>query len=305
MPDILTLTMNPAVDVTFRIDHVSPGRKLRCARPRYEPGGGGVNVSRTIRELGGSSMAVWTCGGMTGDLYRDLLDEAGLDHEPIAVDAWTRQNVIVTEESTNEQYRFCLPGPELTGDEVDRCLERLSQVKRPRFAVFSGSLPPGAPSDFYARAARALGPDSRVLVDAADEALAEAVRGGVYAIKPNVRELGQVVGRDLDDDDVVESGRRLVAESELEVVLISFGSDGAVLVTRAGTHELPAPDVSPRSRVGAGDSMVGAFVCRLNAGDEPLSAARYGVAAGAATAITPGTELCRRRDVERLARRVE
>ena len=305
MSDILTLTMNPAVDVTFSIERVSPGRKLRCARPRYEPGGGGVNVSRTIQELGGTSLAVWTCGGMPGELYGGLLDESGLNHEPVAINRWTRQNVIVTEESSNEQYRFCLPGPELTEQEVDQCLETLRTVKRPRIAVFSGSLPPGVPADFYSRAARALGPEVRVLVDVGDQALRESVAGGVYGIKPNVRELGQLVNRELKDDQIAQAGRRLLDESELHIALISFGSGGAVLVTRENTHELRTPNVSSRSRVGAGARMVGDFVWRLNEGDDPLTAARYGVAAGAAAAITPGTELCRCEDVERLVQRVD
>ncbi|REJ93836.1 MAG: 1-phosphofructokinase family hexose kinase [Planctomycetota bacterium] len=227
-----------------------------------------------------------------------------MNHKPVAVQEWTRQNVIVTEEATNEQYRFCLPGPELSGDEIERCLEALKSAKRVRFAVFSGSLPPGLEPDFYARAARAMGPEARVIVDAANTVLREAVASGVYGIKPNVEELGQLVDHELDGEHVADAGRQLLDETELEIVLVSCGSDGAVLVTRDESHELRAPTVSPRSRVGAGDSMVGAFVWRLNAGESPLMAARYGVAAGAAAVMTPGTELCNRDDVERLFERV-
>jgi len=111
---ILTLTMNPGIDKSSRVDNVVPERKLRCERPRYEPGGGGINVSRAIGRLGGKSVALYLAGGRTGQTLGDLLEREGLDHVPVRIEGWNRENLIVREESTGQQFRFGMPGPDVS-----------------------------------------------------------------------------------------------------------------------------------------------------------------------------------------------
>lgn len=300
---IATLTMNPTIDKGAKVDRVLAERKLRCHSLRYEPGGGGVNVSRAIRHLGGESIALYTSGGPPGEMLHALLESEGVEHRQIPVKDWTRENLIVFEETTGQQYRFGMPGPYLSEEEWRRALDALSALDpKPDYLVASGSLPPGAPNDFYARAAQ-LGKQigARVIVDTSGEPLRLTAQGEVYLLKPNLRELGQLAGEPLTDEARVEqAAQNLLAEGHCEAVVVSLGAAGVMLVSREGSERLRAPIVPVVSKVGAGDSTVAGLVSSLARGWSLRDAVRFGVAAGAAAVMTPGTELCRREDVERL-----
>lgn len=152
MKMIVTLTMNPAIDKSSSVGHVVAERKLYCSAPRFEPGGGGINVCRAIKKLGGESLALYPSGGPTGEMLQFLFDQEALNHRPVPVKGWSRENLIVLEEATGQQYRFGMPGPDLGEEEWQRCLYELSNTKPPPdFIVASGSLPPGVPpSPYYA-----------------------------------------------------------------------------------------------------------------------------------------------------------
>jgi 6-phosphofructokinase 2 len=236
-------------------------------------------------------------------MLQELLDQEGLNHHPIAVENLTRQNLTVLEESTDQQFRFGMPGPVLRDVEWQRCLDEMSNIDpKPHYTVASGSLPPGVPEDFYARVARlARDLGSRTIVDTSEEALCLAAREGVYLLKPNMRELRQLAGCEIKDESeqgaVVEE---IVESGQAEVVVVSLGSAGALLVSAEGAERLRAPTVPIKSKIGAGDSMVAGIVLGLARGQALPDAVRFGMAAGAAAVMTPGTELCRREDTERL-----
>jgi 6-phosphofructokinase 2 len=302
MPQIVTLTVNPAVDKISSVSQVVAERKLRCATPRYDPGGGGLNVARAIQILGGQGTAYWTCGGPMGQLLAERLDADGVPHRPIPVEAMTRENLIVFEESNGLQYRFGMPGARLTPDEVELCLRTLRELDPPPdFLVLSGSLPPGAPDDFYARAPREVPAHCRVILDTSGPSLRQGIEGGVYLIKPNVRELSELAGNELlEDAEICELSRGLISLGKVQVVVTSLGSAGAVVVTEQHCQNIRAPTVKVRSKVGAGDSTVAGIVLGLAQGTDILDAVRLGVAAGSAAVMTEGTELCRQEDVWRL-----
>lgn len=301
MEKIVTLTMNPALDVSTGILSVAPEIKLRCARPRFHPGGGGINVSRAIRFLGGESTAVFTAGGHTGTMLTRLLRDEGIGSSPIAIEGITRESFAVYEESTGLQYRFNMPGPELSADEWIACLERVFDLE-PAYIVASGSLPQGVPIEFYGevtRYARQYG--IRVIVDTAGEALNKAFGKGVYLMKPNLHELELFSGEKVRDEaHIREVARRLIAEGLAEIMVVSMGAAGASLITGDEYVHLRAPIVKIQSKVGAGDSMVGGMAMGLAGGRPLLDAVRFGIAAGSAAVMTPGTELCRRADAYRL-----
>lgn len=307
MQTILTLTMNPGIDKSSRVANVVAERKLRCKTPRYEPGGGGINVSRAIRRLGGQSVAFYAAGGPSGQMLGDLLDQEGLDHHAIHVEGWTRENLIVREESTGQQFRFGMPGPILQDIECNRCLTELLKIDpRPDYIVASGSLPPGAPEDFYARVARlARDLGSRMILDASGEALSQALHEGVFLVKPNLREAKDLSEHEMKNESNHEDlAGWIVSSGQSEVVVISVGAAGAMVMTKDGCEHLRAPTVPIKSKVGAGDSMVAGIVLSLAKGLALKDAVRFGVAAGAAAVMTPGTELCRRKDAERLYKRM-
>lgn len=304
MPSVLTLTMNPAVDVSTSVEHVIPDRKLRCAAPHYEPGGGGINVARAVHRLGGDAEAWFPVGGTGGELLQHLLEAEGVHYTALPVQGWTRENLNVTEDLSGRQFRFCMPGATLAGHEWPVFLERLrARSPAPEYLVASGSLPPGVPEDFYAQlaaAAHELG--SRLVLDSSGTALARGAAAGVYLLKPSLREFRALTESDDEDESalIARAVEVVTRRRWCTVLLLSLGSAGALLVTGDERWRFSAPAVPTTSSVGAGDSMVAGLLVALGRGRSIRDAARFAVAAGAAAVMNPGTELCRRRDVERL-----
>ena len=270
MQKVVTLTMNPALDLGTAIHSVAPEIKLRCAAPRFHPGGGGINVSRAIRFLGGESSAVYAAGGHNGLMLSQLLDAEGIEHHPVAIAGITRENLVVYEESTSLQYRFTMPGPVLSAEEWIACLETLFNLN-PDYIVASGSLPRGVPVEFYGEITRyARESGIRVIVDTAGDALNRTVGKGVFLLKPNLRELELFAGEKIRGEaHIREACRRLIAEGLAEVLVVSMGAAGAVMVTSAETLHVHAPVAPIASKVGAGDSMVGGIVTALARGPQP------------------------------------
>ncbi|MFU8816842.1 MAG: 1-phosphofructokinase family hexose kinase [Pseudomonadales bacterium] len=304
---VLTVTLNPSIDKTFSVERVVPERKLPTSEVRNFPGGGGINVARAICRLGGQAHALWTCGGSTGVLLTELLDAERLHHDPVRVADSVRENLIIKDVSNDQQFRFGLPGPKLSQQERDLwCNSLREHGAGADFVVFSGSLPRGVPVEWYGELVRAAPAGARVVVDTKKDALAAALAVGVYLIKPNIHELEEAVGHELEGDDAIGAAAREVIErGAAEVVLVSMGRGGAMLATADGIHRLSAPSVTPRSKVGAGDSMVGGVITALTRGASIVEAASYGVAAGAAAVMSEGTDLCTREDTERLLTRVD
>jgi 6-phosphofructokinase 2 len=307
MQKIVTLTVNPAIDKSAEIDHVAADRKLRCEAPRHEPGGGGINVSRAIRRLGGNSLALYPAGGTLGQMLDDLLDQEKVNYRSVSIEGMTRENLTVFEKSDGRQFRFGMPGPTLREEEWQCCLDELAKIEpKPAYIIASGSLPPGVPQDFYARVA-SLGKDSgsRVVVDSSGEALSAAARAGVYLLKPNMRELAHLAGHKIESELEQERvAQDLITNGNAEVVVVSLGAAGALLASAIGLARLRAPTVKIVSKIGAGDSMVAGIVLALVRGENLENAVRFGIAAGAAAVMTPGTELCRREDAEKLYERI-
>jgi 6-phosphofructokinase 2 len=301
MPRIVTLTMNPALDVSTDTDEVIPGEKLRCGPTVLDPGGGGVNVSRVIHRLGGSTVAVFVAGGLTGDLYANLLDKEGVPAQRITIDGETRESFTVTETSTGKQYRFVLAGPEVTPATSDAVISALDDLLQPGdWLVASGSLPPGVPDDFYGNVARRFSAAGvNVVVDTAPPWLGPAIGSGVLVVKPSRHELEQFLGRNLPDRGrQVEGARQMIAQAGVQWVALSLGREGALLVSADHAWHSVAPGVTPVSTVGAGDSFLAGLVHALSTGQQPETALGYAVAAGSATAASPATTLCEKHAVE-------
>lgn len=302
MQRVITVTMNPAVDVTAAVDELVPQKKLRCGTPRYDPGGGGLNVSRTIRELGGESTAFVMAGGANGERLRGMLGERGIDVRWAEADGDTRLSLTVTEDASGEHYRFVFPGETQAPGRAEHALAALEElIARDGYAyvVASGSLPPGVPDDFFARLA-GLGRKhgARLVVDTSGPPLEAALEAGVHLVRPDRHEAAELARR--PDEDPLELARYLVGRGAAEVAIVTRGAEGAVLASRDDEARIPAPAVEVVSAVGAGDSFVGALVFAL-ASDWPLrDATRLGVAAAAAAVTTEATELAKKDDIERL-----
>ncbi|RSK47370.1 1-phosphofructokinase family hexose kinase [Hymenobacter rigui] len=303
MPRIVTLTLNPTVDKSTTADHIMPDQKIRCAAPKFEPGGGGINVSRALRRLGSESVAVFPAGGPTGQRLQELLSQEQLQFRAVPTQADTRENFIVVDSSSSQQYRFGMPGTELRPEEQLLVLEQLKELATgAEFLVISGSLPPGVEPQLLARVVRAAkNRGVKVVADTSGPALQAVLQEGVYLAKPNVGELSKLAGTDeLDNDAMTQAARQLVQEGKAEILAVSLGPQGACLITRDQVDHVPAPAVKRRSTVGAGDSMVAGLVHGLSTGLSLPEVIRLGVACGSAATMNPGTELFRKPDVDRL-----
>ena len=302
MNDILTVTMNPAVDLVTRTERVAPTHKLRCGALQHHPGGGGVNVARVAHRLGCDCTALYPAGGFVGGLLQRLLNEEGIASICVEIAGATRESFSVGEDLTGQEYRFVLPGPELSPHEWQECLDRIAALDGlPRYLVASGSLPPGVPIDFYARLIRMLGPKGvKVVLDASGPALAAALEQGVYLVKPSLRELRELVHQPLPtESEWCRAAEQLIEQGKAQVVVLSLGEGGAWLFTPDGASFAPPLPIKVRSAIGAGDSFVGGMVWALTQGHDLKQAFRYGVAAASAALLSEGTGLCHPDDVQR------
>ncbi|MGP0092155.1 MAG: 1-phosphofructokinase family hexose kinase [Xanthobacteraceae bacterium] len=299
---IVTITPNPAIDVSTPVEEVAPIRKLRCLAARRDPGGGGINVARVVQRLGGEVSAIYPAGGATGQLLHRLVEREGVRGLTIETLEETREDFTVLEGASGRQYRFILPGAPMCEDEWRACLQAVCEVGAAGFVVASGSLPPGVPDDFYARVARiAKEHGSKMVLDTSGQAFRAALQEGVYLAKPNLRELRELTQLPLADEDAwIMASRTLVDSEQAQVVALTLGHHGALITTAEETFRVSALDIRPTSTVGAGDSFLGAMVHGLAAGMSLADASRYGVAAGSAALLNPGTELCHAQDVQRL-----
>ncbi len=308
MTEIVTLTINPAIDIFVNVARVEPTRKLRCSPPKRDPGGGGINVARVAHRLGGDVTAIYPIGGQIGKLLQRLLEREDVASLVTPSHVETRENFTAYEESTGKQYRFVLPGSPLHRAEWEAVLDRLASLaERPIFVVASGSVPPGAPDSFFARVARhakALG--AKTVIDTSGIALAAALEEGVTIIKPNLVELTELVAAPLDrDEDRIAACRKLAAEGRAEIVALTLGEHGALLVTAERAWQALPLDIEAVSTVGAGDSFLGGLVAALADGKPLDEAFRVAVAAASAAVLMPGTGLCQPEDVKRLLPQVK
>jgi 6-phosphofructokinase 2 len=301
---MLTVTLNPSVDVSAGVAVVEPERKLHCGSTCREPGGGGVNVARVVRVLGGDVTALVLVGGCSGAQLLDLLARQGLATEAIPIAEETRESLTVLDGATGRQYRFVMPGPTVTEEELAAAEARIDALARhSSLVVLSGSLPPNVPPGRFGSLVeriRSTGP--AVIVDTSGDALGAAASAGTLVMKPSVRELSTFAGHALPGEpEVVAAAHDLLDRGPNEAVVVSLGAAGALLVRPdAPAVRVHGSRVHALSTVGAGDSLVGAMAVALERGADMEAAVCRGVAAGTAATLAHGTGLCRREDVERL-----
>ena len=298
---ITTVTVNPALDKSTHLRGLVPEQKIRCDAPRYDAGGGGINVSKAIARLNGESLALFTAGGPTGEMMKELLIKEAINIDPITVQNWTRESFVAVDDNTNSQYRFGFPGAALSESEKETILEKIAALSTD-FLVLSGSLNDGLSTDFYKEIAEhAKNSNIKVIVDTSGESLQKVLETSVYLIKPNVGELAKLVGVDrLEMEEVNQAAKKIIAQGSAEIIVVSLGPQGAALVTKDSYDYVPAPHVAKKSTVGAGDSMVGGMVWALSQNKSLDEVLRWGVACGSAATMNEGTQLFKIEDANRL-----
>ena len=298
-PRIITLTVNPALDIACSTDQVQHTHKIRTGDDHLDPGGGGINVARVLHELGGDTLAVLMAGGVTGALVEELLDEAGVPRHTVPIRGRTRICFTVFERSTGLEYRFVPEGPNVTQRDWHAVLNALETLEAD-WVIASGSLEHGMPEDIYAWVARLTRRrNQRFVLDTSGPALKAALGSGIEMIKPSLGELETLVGRPLPDPGEQEAEALALARGgAARLVAVTLGEAGAFVASEEGVVRMPAVPSSVRSAVGAGDSFTAAMTLSLARGDPLQRALAWGVAAGTAAVVCAGTARVRRADVE-------
>lgn len=311
MHRILTVTLNPALDLSTETPDVAPDRKLRCIAPRRDPGGGGVNVSRAIANLGGESLTLVALGGATGAEYFELLSREGLTPAPLGPEGATRQSLTVTEARTGRQFRFVTPGPDWSAHDVTMALDTITKAAaRGDLLVPSGSLPPGVPADVFLTLNDRLAPEGvRMVVDTSGAALIATARAGhapLAVLRMDRIEAEELAGHPLPTPEArATRAKEMVSARAAEIVAISGGAEGTVVATDQGAWSCAPPNVPVVSRVGAGDSFVAGMTLALSRSMDAAQACAWGVAAASAAVMTPDTQLCSKADTERCLAEVQ
>lgn len=302
MSKILTITLNPSIDKSTFVKSLIPDQKLRCGEAKFEPGGGGINVSRAIKRLGGDSIAWFLAGGHFGDFFIEMIRQKELLYHAFKIKNETRESLILFEESTSNQYLLDMIGPEVKPEEWQILLNALDEIQSIEYIVASGSLPPGIPVDFYARIAKiAKNKGIKFILDTSGEALKIALEEGIYLCKPNLRELGLLVDSEKMDIETAKlKAKEIIDAKKSEVIVVSMGAEGALLVSKYFTQHILPPYAEKKSTVGAGDSMVAGMILNLSEGKTLKEAFRYGIACGTAATMNAGTTLCKKEDADAL-----
>lgn len=302
---ILTVTLNPALDLSTAAAEVVPELKLRCEKPVADPGGGGINVSRAIRIMGGQSTALVALGGGTGIRMARLLKAEQIDLMQLTAPGETRQSLAVVDRASDQQFRFIMPGPEWHKTHVADAMAAIAEAARAGgWVILSGSNPPGVPEGFAQMlAVRLKDSAARLVVDTSGEAL-RTIAGSstpVDVLRMDSHEAEELAGRPLTERaDSAAFAAALVRDGAARMVVVARGADGSVVADGHGAWHAEAAKVPVSSKVGAGDSFVAGFVLALSRHLTVDDALAHGTAAAAAAVMTPATELCRAQDVRRL-----
>lgn len=298
---ILTVTLNPCIDKSSVAEKLKPESKLRCTEVVNEPGGGGINVSKALQKLETASVALFPAGGHNGNMLCSLLRDENIVFHAVDTKVETRENWIVLEHSTNNQFRFTFPGRAVQEETVITLVDQVRSFT-PSFVIASGSLPPGLPDYFYGlivKNAKSVG--ARCIVDTSGPAL-QALKGkGAYLIKPNIGELCKMLDVEwLDKEEVPGAAQQAIRDGFAELIAVSMGPEGAWLISEHEKHFAKAPQVEKKSTVGAGDSMVAGITYMLQQNKPLEEVIRFGVACGSAATMNDGTQLFKKEDAERL-----
>ncbi|WP_323763600.1 1-phosphofructokinase family hexose kinase [Marinovum sp.] len=304
--NILTITLNPAVDFATSAPRVYPEHKLRCTDPSIDPGGGGINVARAVQMLGGHATALIAIGGATGAQLLQLLALEGVPTVAFQGPGETRTSFSVTDQSDNQQYRFVLPGDAWGEEDVARGLRSIDQAAADNtLVVLSGSQPPGVAKEFPSiLAAHIKGRGAQIIVDTSGPALFQLAREPhetIFALRMDGPEAEELADRPLPTrEDSAAFAQSLVERGVAKNIIVARGADGSVLSNAEGSWHAVGPKIEVVSKVGAGDSFVGAFALALARGEPVEDCLKVGVVAAGAACMTLGTRLCEKATVDRL-----
>lgn len=296
---VLTVTLNPSIDKTITVEKFIPYGLNRVIKTRQDPGGKGINVAKVLKNFGVDVTVFGLIAGSQGKLLTDFLSKAGIETDFLQIPGETRTNLKIFDKNVNKMTEINETGCQVTAEIMDSLTKKFKEsIQGAAVVVFSGSLPPGIPDDFYAECiAMAKSNGIKTVLDADASALAEGIKAVPYAVKPNIHELELLNGcHFVNSDEVVDAVKELI-NTGIEIVIVSMGADGAIVANKDEVYKVDSWDIRVRSATGAGDSMVGSLVYSLLENDSLYEIAKITTAAGTITASKEGTQLCTKNEV--------
>jgi 6-phosphofructokinase 2 len=303
---IVTISLSPCIDKSTTVDKFIPEKKLKCTYPLLEAGGGGINVSKVLKNFKTPSQCLYISGGYTGKIFDHLVYHEGLDALVVPSESNTRENFIVFEHHTHLQFRFGMPVNKVSTAEWKAIIVHLKKLK-PSCVVLSGSIHPEISQSFFNELyAFIKKTNCRLVVDTSGKALKKIVQTGAFLIKPNQNEFSSLFGKEtLSINSIIEKGKQLVNKGKIENIVVSLGKEGAVLINEHEVLHFTPPALKVKSTVGAGDSMVAAIVYSISIGKSISEAVKFGIAAGSATTVNSGMRLCSLSGAKKLLTKVK
>jgi len=286
----LTVTLNAAIDITYALPYLQPGESLRVHEKIYSPGGKGNNVAKILNILGDDVIATGFVGGYTGQFIEESLQSIGIVPKFVKTRDASRLCIAVIEEANGRVSELLEPGANITRDESDKLLELVKQLATEvDTVVFSGSLPKGVPNDYYRILLSQLkGLNVQTVLDTSGESLRLGIRGKPNIIKPNRKEIQDLMGRDSTVEEIIAFCRQELLAKRLStdaIVLLTLGKDGAILLTKELVLQATPPDIKVVNPVGAGDALLAGFLHAQSVGKDPDLMLKYAVAVGTASAL--------------------
>jgi len=259
---IATVTLNPAIDQTVRVDNFRPNRVNRALAIKFDASGKGVNVASFLADYGHDTAVTGYLGQESVDIFEQFFASKGIDDRFVRIPGNTRINVKVVDEVNQQTTDINMPGQTPPQEAMNTLLETIEQLASScDWFVLSGSLPPHVPTTIYAAIITQLKRQKkRIILDTSGEALREGIQAGPTIVKPNIEELQHLVRHSLTSDAEIQQAAHQLLNEDIELVVVSMGRQGAMLVEQATTLIATPPTVTVKKTFGAGDAMVAGLV---------------------------------------------
>ncbi|NLN74849.1 MAG: 1-phosphofructokinase family hexose kinase [Armatimonadetes bacterium] len=299
---ISSITLNPCIDKTVYVDKLACYDTNRITKVEIDAGGKGINCSRMIKELGGTTTALAFLGGETGDYVKFVLDRRGVGSVVVETAVETRTNICIEEKSNTPPTTLNEPGGPIEHKELVELFERAKDLARESsFMVIGGSVPLGVNPDVKRVLIQiAMAGGAKAVLDADGDAFTEGIKAKPFMIKPNIDEAQRLLNKTFESKSDVARAALELSRTGIELVIISLGKQGAVACYEGSIYDAATPQVEPKSTIGSGDSLIAGVVYGLEQGLKIEECLALGCASGAATALSDGTDIGKKEDVDRL-----
>lgn len=304
---ILTITLNPSIDISTAVTALIPEHKLRCNRYEKEVGGGGINVAKGLERLGLPVQALFFAGGKNGAWINERLIQNGLKTIAVTMEPETRENFTIMDQSTGSEYRLVNKGPKISAEHETDLLDHVFSAKPlPKYIVVSGSAPDGLSTLFFQKLSMyCVQIQAKLILDLPADLLKKCLKYHPFLIKPNLKEFLQLIGKPkLKQVEIIQAAKSLVQKKQACNIAISLGNKGGILINDQQVVRFKSPPSKPLSTVGAGDSMVAGMTYQFYKHESLDNVLRLGLACGTAATLKPGTKLFEPKDAWKLYNKI-